>query len=139
MCPPSVIYFVFFAKRGFRCDAGLKFSRSEEEVPLQIILLSLNLQLGFFWSTQTCNGSWPDVQIYLQIHLKSAVFLKGQAFIPWITARGSSPSLKEESFHGDAFSSSIHSARMGAGGLLGVRPPAWVKLEPPKGPQGAWL
>lgn len=30
------------------CDDGLTFSRPEEEVPLQTISLSLNLQLGLF-------------------------------------------------------------------------------------------
>jgi len=43
------------------CDDGLTFSRPEEEVPLQTISLSLNLQLGLFWSTKIRSGSCAAV------------------------------------------------------------------------------
>ena len=75
MHAPSVTYFGF-------CKKGLRFPRPEEVVPLQIVSLSLNLQLGLFWSTQVTNGSWPDVQVFLQFHFKSAVSVKRQALTP---------------------------------------------------------
>lgn len=61
------------------CDAGIHFSRWEEDVPLQTVSLSLNLQLDLFCSTQICSGNWADMQIFLQLHLKSAVLLDTNA------------------------------------------------------------
>lgn len=43
----------------------LKFSRPEEEVPLQTISLSLNLQLGLFLSTKIYSGSCADTPTIL--------------------------------------------------------------------------